>query len=78
MKIVYYGVIVGRLADAAAEPVAAWLIVGIVLLAIVGARIGTAVLERLDTTRFRRITTVAVLSLGAVCVIKGVWDLWID
>ena len=79
VKILYYGVIVGRLADAAAvEPVAAWLIAGIVLLAIVGARIGTAVLERLDTTRFRRITTVAVLSLGAVCVIKGISDLWID
>ncbi|MCY4015033.1 MAG: sulfite exporter TauE/SafE family protein [Gammaproteobacteria bacterium] len=78
VKIVYYGVIVGRLAGAAVEPVAGWLITGIVLLAILGARIGTAVLERLDTERFRRITTVAVLSLGAVCVIKGVSDLWID
>ena len=78
VKIVYYGVIVGRLADAAAEPIASWLIASIVLLAIVGARIGTAVLERLDTTRFRRITTVAVLSLGAVCVIKGISNLWFD
>ena len=78
VKVFYYGAVVGRLADAAPAPIASWLLAGVVVVAIVGARIGTLLLERLDTNRFRRITTVAVLSLGAVCMLKGVYDLWID
>ena len=77
VKIAYYGVVVGRLADAASAPIAWWLIVGILLLAIAGARIGTAMLERLDTNRFRRVTTIVILALGAVCVLEGVRELWI-
>ena len=76
VKVAYYGLVIGRLADAATEPIAPWLIVGVMAVAIIGARIGTALLDRLDTGRFRRITTVAVLTLGAACVFKGVWDLF--
>ena len=75
VKVAYYGFVIGRLADAAIEPIASWLIVGVMAVAIVGARIGTALLDRLDTGRFRRITTIAVLTLGAACVLKGVRDL---
>lgn len=75
VKVAYYGFVIGHLADAATAPIAAWLIVGVMAVAIVGARIGTALLDRLDATRFRRITTVAVLTLGAACALKGVRDL---
>ena len=44
------------------------------LTAIAGARLGTRLLGRLDEDRFRRISGLVILALGAVCVAKGVAD----
>ena len=75
VKIGYYAIIIGQVADTASVPIDPWLLAGVVLLGIVGTRIGTALLERLDTKRFRRLTSVVVLALGAVCILKGAHDL---
>ena len=52
-----------------------WLIAGGMALAIVGARIGTLLLARLDDRQFRRVTGPVILTLGAVCVVQGVREL---
>lgn len=72
VKIGYYGFIVGQVSQAADTPVSIWLLVAVVALATLGARVGTALLERIDTDRFRKLTTVAVLVIGTLCVIDGV------
>ena len=70
-KIGYYGVLVGGVADTQIEsPV--WLIAVACLIAVLGARIGTRLLGRLDEQRFRRISSHVILALGAVCFAKGV------
>ena len=75
VKAGYYAVVAGWALDATDLDNQSCLIATAILLAVVGARIGTALLHRLDITRFRRITTVAVLAVGAACVVKGVRDL---
>ena len=80
VKIAYYGIVADQGAttlsaatSSATAPPA--LVGGAILLAIIGARIGTRLLNRLDANRFRRVTTVVVLTLGAACVFKGIGDL---
>ena len=72
-KIGYYGVLVGGVADTEIEaPV--WLMAAACLIAVLGARIGTRLLGRLDEERFRRISGYVILALGAFCFAKGVLD----
>ena len=75
VKVVYYGVVAERSIDSETLQGSAGLIAGAILLAVVGARIGTALLNRLDPRRFHRITTVTILALGLLCALKGVRDL---
>ena len=72
-KIGYYGVLVGAVADTDIGE-RAWLIAAACLIAVLGARIGTRLLGRLDEKKFRRISSHVILVLGAFCFAKGVLD----
>ncbi len=76
-KLLYYG----GLLLVAGEPLLRegeaplWLFLLVVPMAIVGTRVGTRVLDRLDETLFRRISSQVILALGAACLIAGAIEL---
>lgn len=70
LKIGYYGVVIGVTSD-----VPAWLIVASMATAVLGARIGTRLLDRFDDASFRRLSSYVILAIGAACVAKGALDL---
>ena len=55
-----------------------WLIGAVVALAVVGTRIGTRLLGGIDDRQFRRVSGWAILTLGALCMAKGVRDLLVQ
>lgn len=71
-KLVYYGAVLG-LAGAAFEGAAAppWLFAAVVPAALLGTRVGTRLLDRLEEATFRRASGRIVLALGAACSIGG-------
>ena len=76
LKIGYYVWIARNvLTELPASVLTPWLIAGGMALAVVGARIGTLLLGRLDDRQFRRVTGPVILVLGALCVAKGVREL---
>ena len=76
LKIGYYVWIARNvLTELPASVLTPWLIAGGMALAVVGARIGTLLLGRLDDRQFRRVTGPVILGLGALCVAKGVREL---
>lgn len=76
-KLIYYG---GMLL-LAGEPLLRdgeaplWLFLLVVPVALVGTRLGTRVLDRLDETLFRRISNQVILALGAACLVAGAVEL---
>ena len=52
-----------------------WLFLGVVLVAIIGTLIGTRILERLDETLFRRVSSQVILALGGACLLAGSVDI---
>ena len=76
VKIGYYAwVSTAVLDEFSAAGVSTWLIGVAMLLAVLGARIGTRLLEKFEDQQFRRVTGWVILALGAVCIVKGVRDL---
>lgn len=76
VKIGYYAWVSQAVLDefsVAGVPV--WLVGAGIVLAILGARIGTRLLERFDDIQFRRVTGWVILGLGALCILKGARDL---
>lgn len=76
-KLGYYG----GLLIAAGEPVfdngeaPSWLFLLVIPVAIIGTRIGTRILDRLDEALFRRISSQIILALGAACMVAGIVEL---
>ncbi len=70
-KLGYYGWLVEAAAGSATAPGGPWLMVGACVAAILGARVGTQLLERIDEARFRRLSSQVILALGAVCFALG-------
>ncbi len=66
LKIVYYGVVIEVATD---TPM--WLIAIAMATAILGARIGTRMLDHLDETSFRRYSGWVILGIGAACIVAG-------
>ena len=74
-KLGYYGWMIEAVAGApdtsgAAEP-GLWLLLGVCVAAILGARIGTWWLAHINEARFRRLGGQVILALGAVCFVMG-------
>lgn len=76
VKIGYYAWVSNAVLDEfAIADVPIWLVGAGIVLAILGARIGTRLLERFDDVQFRRVTGWVILGLGALCIVKGARDL---
>ena len=76
VKIGYYAWVSNAILDEfAIADVPVWLICAGILLAVLGARIGTRLLEKFDDRQFRRVTGWVILGLGALCIVKGARDL---
>ena len=76
LKIGYYAWVSDAVLDEVSlAGVPIWLIGAGIVLAVVGARIGTRLLEKFDDRQFRRVTGWVILGLGALCIVKGVRDL---
>lgn len=70
LKLLYYGVIIG-----VTDSVPGWLYVAAIITAIIGTRIGTRLLGRLTDERFRTASGMLILTIAALCVVKGVHGL---
>ncbi len=76
VKIGYYAwVSTAVLDEFSAAGVSAWLVGAAIVLAVLGARVGTQLLEKFDDRQFRRVTSWVILALGTLCIVKGVSDL---
>jgi uncharacterized membrane protein YfcA len=71
LKLVYYGLIVG-----VTDSVPVWMYGVAILTAVAGTRLGTQLLERFSDDRFRRASAQVILTIAAICVVKGVWGYW--
>lgn len=76
VKIGYYAWVSNAVFDEfSVADIPLWLVGAGIALAILGARIGTWLLERFDDRQFRRVTGWVILGLGFLCIVKGVRDL---
>ncbi|MDE0225625.1 MAG: sulfite exporter TauE/SafE family protein [Gammaproteobacteria bacterium] len=76
VKIGYYAWVSNAVLDEVAiADIPIWLVGAGIVLAVLGARIGTRLLERFDDRQFRRVTGWVILGLGALCIVKGARDL---
>ena len=70
LKLVYYGGVLTVPTNVS------WPVLATAMLtAVVGARLGTRLLDRLDDQNFRKYSGWVILGVGAYCVVKGVADL---
>jgi uncharacterized membrane protein YfcA len=67
-KIVHYGIVIGL-----ATTVPWWVYVTGLALAVVGTRMGTAILTRWNDTDFQRYSQAIILTVAALCIARGVW-----
>jgi uncharacterized membrane protein YfcA len=70
LKLVYYGLIIG-----VAEDIPGWFYAIAMLTAVAGTRVGTRLLDRLNDERFRRISSMVILAIATICLVKGLRDL---
>ncbi len=76
VKIGYYAwVSTAVLDEFSVAGVPIWIMGAGIVLAVLGAGIGTRLLEKFDDRQFRRVTGWVILGLGALCIVKGVHDL---
>jgi len=66
LKLFYYGLIVG-----VTDSVPVWFYGLAMVVAILGTRAGTRLLERLDDSRFRSVSSAVILLIAAICFLKG-------
>ncbi|MEM9624538.1 MAG: sulfite exporter TauE/SafE family protein, partial [Pseudomonadota bacterium] len=81
LKIFYYGLLLNLLADNAPggevqDPTTAlplWVYAACVAMAIVGARLGTRLLERWNDNAFQRISQIIILATATFCIVQGAY-----
>jgi uncharacterized protein len=66
LKVAYYGALIG-----AAGELPMWLYGTAMLAAVLGARIGTRLLDRLADDAFRRVSGWVIMAIGAACMMQG-------
>ncbi|MCR9258654.1 MAG: sulfite exporter TauE/SafE family protein [Pseudomonadaceae bacterium] len=71
LKILYYGLIV-----AVATTLPWWLFVCAMTAAVAGTRVGTLVLHRWDDAAFARVSSVVILTIAGICMVRGIWVMW--
>ena len=67
LKLVYYGLIIGVVDNVAA---AFYLLA--MTTAVIGTRLGTRLLDRVDDVRFRSISSYVILAIAALCIVRGI------
>ena len=75
VKIVYFLSFVGLGTNQLSRLLPFWVIGIAIVLSIVATRLGTELLAKFDETRFRRVTNVVILMIGASIVGGGVTDI---
>ena len=76
MKLVYFGVLVREVALASNGDLSTlpwWLYVMVIPCAMLGTAIGTKVLAKISETNFRRWSQWIVLTLGGICIARGLF-----
>jgi len=82
LKIFYYGVILNTLFQNVANEVTStvqvelWVYVVAAALAILGARIGTRLLDRWNDAGFAKVSQAIILTIATICMAQGVWLLF--
>lgn len=76
-KLGYYGTLLYVAGDGLnlEGTIPAWLFLAVVPVALLGTRIGTRLLDRLDDTQFRRVSDRIILAIGAACALAGLFEL---
>ena len=76
-KLGYYGTLLHLAGDGLdlEGAIPAWLFLAVIPVALLGTRIGTRLLDRLDESQFRRISDRIILAIGAACAIGGTIEL---
>ena len=73
LKLGYYVGVIGL--TGVDDLPAGWVWGAIIVMAIGGSRLGTLILERISDAQFRRASEIAILIVGAVCVVRGIYEL---
>lgn len=76
-KLGYYGTLLYVAGDGLdlEGAIPAWLFLAVIPVALLGTRIGTRLLDRLDETQFRSASDRIILAIGAACVVAGLVEL---
>ena len=69
IKLGYYGVFIGVV-----ENMAAWFYLAAMATAVLGARIGTRLLHKIEDDTFRRVSGSVILAIAGICIISGVLE----
>jgi uncharacterized membrane protein YfcA len=69
IKLGYYGVFIGVV-----ENMAAWFYLAAMATAVLGARIGTRLLDKIEDDTFRRVSGSVILAIAGICIISGVLE----
>jgi uncharacterized protein len=75
LKLVYFGILVREAAESANGDLTSlpwWLYVMVIPCAMLGATLGTKVLDRISDTNFRKWSQWIILTLGAICMARGI------
>ena len=75
IKLVYYGVALSHVDTSLTDQTTQLLIAFGIVAAILGARVGTWLLNYVNDDTFRRVSGWIILALGTVCIVKGITDL---
>jgi uncharacterized membrane protein YfcA len=67
LKLVYYGLIIG-----VSEDISAGFYLLAMAIAVAGTRLGTRLLERVNDQYFRKISGYVILTIAAICMLKGI------
>lgn len=69
LKIIYYGMIIGLVAEEGA--LAPWIFPAVIVTAMAGTRMGRVVFDRLSEGQFRTASRIVVVTIGVVYLVKG-------
>jgi uncharacterized membrane protein YfcA len=69
IKLGYYGVFIGVV-----ENMATWFYLAAMATAVLGARIGTRLLDKIEDDTFRRVSGSVILAIAGICIISGVLE----